>query len=173
MKSSNPVAMKWAMITALITMISWFILYLTNLYMNQAVSWLLYVVYIIGMVMAMKEFRDKVNGGFMKYGTAFMIGFKVAAITGLASSILGYIMSKWVDPSMMDAIKQKATQDMIAKGLSDAQIDQAMNMTSFFFKPEFILIGGLIGALIFGAILSLIVAAFMKRDDPNAEPTAV
>ena len=164
--SSNQTAMKWGSISALVGIIFWFGLYFTDLYMNNSVNWTIYLVVLSCQVLGIKEFRDKMNGGFVKFGTAFGISFKIALLSGIVSSLMGYVMSKWIDTGMTEAIKQKAMNDMIAKGMSDEMIDKAMNMTSFFFKPEFILIVGIImGALIFGSIFSLIISAIMKKDD--------
>lgn len=171
--SSNQTAMKWGSISALVGIIFWFGLYFTDLYMNNSVNWTIYLVVLSCQVLGIKEFRDKMNGGFVKFGTAFGISFKIALLSGIVSSLMGYVMSKWIDTGMTEAIKQKAMNDMIAKGMSDEMIDKAMSFSSFFFTPEFILIGGIIGALIFGSIISLIVAAIMKKDDPTLQSPGV
>lgn len=128
-KPTFPTSLKWGIITALICTIIWFVLYITDEYMNNSLSWVVYIGLIAGSVLGMKEYRDNVNGGVLSYGTAFGIGFVISIISGTVSSIVGYVMSKWIDPGMMDAIKDKAMKDMIERGMSDEMIDKAMQFS--------------------------------------------
>ena len=59
--------------------------------------------------------------------------------------------------------------DMEERGMSDAQIEQAMQMTEAFTSPAALTIIGVIVSVIFGFILSLIVTAFTKNSNPELE----
>jgi hypothetical protein len=70
-----------------------------------------------------------------------------------------------------ESLKQ-AEQNMIDKGMSDDQIQLAMTWTKQFMSPVWMTVWAMLGTAFFGCILSLIVAAIFRRDDPNLPPRA-
>jgi hypothetical protein len=71
---------------------------------------------------------------------------------------------KFIDPTITDQIMKKAMEEMEKKGIPDEQIDQAMEMTKMFMNPGAMFVMGLLGTILIGFILSLIIAAILKKD---------
>lgn len=66
---------------------------------------------------------------------------------------------------MIDVIKEQAAEKLYqSSGLTDEQIEQAIEMQSMWVNSTMMTISGFFGSLIFGTILSLIVAIFVKKD---------
>ncbi|MEO1098405.1 MAG: DUF4199 domain-containing protein, partial [Bacteroidota bacterium] len=65
--------------------------------------------------------------------------------------------------------KEEQIRSMEESGMGDDQIEQAMEISSFFMSPEFTLIIGIFGGVLIGFILSLIISAFTKNNDPSLE----
>jgi hypothetical protein len=63
----------------------------------------------------------------------------------------------------------KAREDMETRGMDDAQIDQAMSMTEKFMTPGIMFAMGVLSYVIIGFIISLIIAAIMRKDKPVFE----
>ena len=56
---------------------------------------------------------------------------------------------------------------MLEKGLSDEQMEPALAMTRKFMSPGIMSLFSILGNAIFGAILALISAAFLKKEDKS------
>jgi hypothetical protein len=78
-KSAFGTAMKYAIITALASFIFSIITYLTGFHLNQAASWLVYVIPLAGLVFTVKDRRDKELGGYMTFGGGFSRHFCFAS----------------------------------------------------------------------------------------------
>lgn len=132
---------------------------------NSATNWIMNLVnwgiMIAFMVMAVKKHRDEDLGGFVTFGRAFGVAFLVTLVISVITAVWVYIYFGFVDPDMAAAIMENS---LAQQGIEDdAMIDQM----KFWFSPVAMAIYGLLGSLFFGAILSLIVAAVMKKNPPG------
>lgn len=162
------VALKYGFITALVGVVYSLILMITDLGDNRWLSTLAYIILIAGMVLAMKQYKAS-NYGYMSYGQGLGIGTIVSGIFGLLSGIFTWIYTTYVDPEYMDRMMLKQEAAMLEQGLSQEQIDAAMEVTQNFQGPLVMILGATIGAIVIGFILSLIIAAIMKNNRPEFE----
>lgn len=169
-KSSWGVAIKYAIITAIASFIFQIIMYATGTFTNKWLPYLGFVILIAGMVYAIKDRRDKELGGNISYGQAFGVGFQFCLILGLFSAILSYILFNFIAPDMVETILRQTETDMINRGMSDDQVKMGMEWTRKIVSPVGMVITSLISTLFFGAIISLIVAAIMKKENPMIPP---
>lgn len=123
---------------------------------------------VVGIVLAHKSFKN-MNGGFMSYGQGLSIGTIVSGVTGALSGIFSYIYMSFIDPDYMNRVMEITRSRMEEKGLDDAQIDQSMAMVSKFSGGPLTIVFGILGALLFGFIISLIISAFTKHTRPEFE----
>ncbi|SNC59196.1 Protein of unknown function [Hymenobacter gelipurpurascens] len=130
--------------------------------------WLSLVIMVVGIVLAHKSFKN-MNGGFMSYGQGLSIGTIVSGVTGALSGIFSYIYMSFIDPDYMNRVMEITRSRMEEKGLDDAQIDQSMAMVSKFSGGPLTIVFGILGALLFGFIISLIISAFTKHTRPEFE----
>ncbi len=102
------------------------------------------------------------------FGDTFAHGFKTSAVVACILVLYTMLSIFLIFPETKDLAIEQARKQMEAKGnITDAQIDQAIEMTKKFFVP-FAIGGTLIGTVIVGAIAALIGAAVTKKD-PNAQ----
>ncbi|RSK48719.1 DUF4199 domain-containing protein [Hymenobacter rigui] len=130
--------------------------------------WVGAIVAIVGIVLAHKKFKE-LNHGFMSYGQGLGIGTIVSAVGGLVSSVFSYLYMTFINPEYMTRVMELQRAKMEAKGLDDAQIDQALGMAQKFSGGPMIIVFGLIGAVFMGFIISLIISAFTKNTRPEFE----
>jgi len=149
------------------------IIYLAGLTGNTTVSYLTYLIYIGMLCYAMINYRDKVNGGVLAYGQGVGLGTLTMVIGGVLSSIFTFILMKYIDPSLVDQIVNKAMEDAMAKGTPEAQMEMAEKWIRMFTSPTAILLMGVFGSGIVGAIISLILAAIFKKEPSIFEGTEV
>ena len=166
--STARTALKYGVVTAVAIMVFTTILNVAGQSQNKWLAMLSYVIMIVGIVLAMKEFRE-VNKGFMTYGEGLGLGSLVSAILGFLASMFAMVYLKFIDPTIMAQTLEKARADMEAQGLDDAQIDRYMEMSQKFSSPGIMFAAGVFGYLFMGFIFSLIIAAVIRREKPVFE----
>ncbi|MBB6612549.1 DUF4199 domain-containing protein [Pontibacter sp. Tf4] len=166
--SVTSVALKYGLITALVSIVYTLIIMVLDMSDNRWLSALSFIIMIAGIVLAMKEYRT-LNGGFMSYGQGLGIGTLVSAISGLLSGIFMWIYTTFVDTEYMGRMRDKQIDALLDQGMTDEQVDAAMSMSEKFQGPLALILGGLIGAVVIGFLLSLILSAIMKRNRPEFE----
>jgi hypothetical protein len=166
--STARTALKYGVVTALAIMVFTTILNVAGQSQNKWLAMLSYVIMIVGIVLAMKEFRE-VNKGFMTYGEGLGLGSLVSAILGFLASMFAMVYLKFIDPTIMAQTLEKARADMEAQGLDDAQIDRFMEASQKFSSPGIMFAAGVFGYLFMGFIFSLIIAAVIRREKPVFE----
>ncbi len=113
--------------------------------------------------LAIKQYRDRDNGGYVKYGTGLLISVVVSSISATGGQIWEYIMGTVIDPmryeKMAEAFAETWGEAMPAEALEEAVSKMANG-------PEVLSIftSGLLGGAFFGLIVGLVVAAIMKRE---------
>ena len=105
----------------------------------------------------------------MSFGQGFGISMYITVISVVLSTIFTYIYIKFVDDSMLTMIQQKTEDKLIEQGLSDAQIEQSLEITGKFQTPEMILIFGIVGGIIMYLVVALIITAITKKPNPELE----
>jgi hypothetical protein len=166
--SVTSVALKYGLITALIGVVYTLIIMVANLGDNRWLSGLSYLILIAGIALAMKQYKT-INYGYMSYGQGLGIGTLVSAIFGLLSGIFVWLYTAFVDTEYMSRMMEKQTEAFLDQGMSDEQVEAAMAMSEKFQGPIAMILGGLIGAVIIGFLLSLIISAIMKNNRPEFE----
>ena len=161
--------LKYGLILALLTIGASLIFNLAGLGANQWISFFMVVIF-FGIVsyLAHKAFKEG-GDGFMSYGQGLGIGMVIALVSGLLSSIFSAIYIKYIDNSAMEEAMQQQVEKMEDQGMSDAQIDKAMEMAAMFQTPVMLVLFGLLWTLFIGFIISLIVSAISKNPNPEAE----
>ncbi|WP_428658290.1 DUF4199 domain-containing protein [Runella sp.] len=158
-------ALKFGLIAGVAYIIFTTILYVSGQAANSSLAWISVIIPITTMVLAMKEFRTS-NGGFLSYGQGLGIGTLMSAISGFISATYSYIYNEFIDPTLRQQILDKVREDLENRGMDDAQIEQAVEMSQKFSTPGLTFVFGILGAIVIGFIIALIISAIMKKDKP-------
>ena len=164
--TTRSVGIRYGLILALISIVFFVIMNVAGLDMQGPVSYLSYVFMIVIFYLAHKYYKE--NGdSYMSIGQGVGIAFWTGLISSLISSAFMYVYIKFIDSAFIENIKTAQIEKMQEQGMSDEQIDQAMQFAGAFMSPEamagFGIVGGIIGALILGVIVSL----FTKNSSPE------
>lgn len=165
--SLKKVGLKYGIYLALVSIIYSILLQIMGLAANQTLGYVGLIFLIVALILAHKEFKD--SNEFMSYGQALGISMIIVSINAVISAIFTYLYLKFVDDSMIGMIRDKAMETMEKRGMSDTQIDQALQIQSKFMTPEWILIWGILGGIFFGFIISLIISAITKKSPPEVQ----
>jgi uncharacterized membrane protein len=161
--SPSSVAIKWALIGFLASVVLTYVIQFLNLDVNSPVKYLSYVFFIAFLLLGQKEFKDKL-GGFMTFGQGFVEGLLFSVFYGILVAIFTYIYFSILSPAVWAQAMDVAQKNLEAKGtLSSDQIETAMNFSRKFGILVAVVIIA-IGTPFFGAIISLIGAAIFKKE---------
>ncbi|HLO43452.1 MAG TPA: DUF4199 domain-containing protein [Leadbetterella sp.] len=164
--SSARIALKWGLIYGVLGIVYNTISYNTGLWKSWAVGLLALFILLFGVLyMAFNEFKS-LNGGFMTFKEGLGLGTLTITTGGLLSVIFDSFYKKIIDPSLIEQQMEMITEQYESMGLSEAQIDEAIQKVEASANSGLSIIWGVLGAVFFGFIASLIMAAIMKKDKP-------
>lgn len=166
--SVKDVSVKWGLISGVIGILFYLILILGDLFLTPGVSYIGLIPFAVVLYMAYKEFKDQ-GDTYMSFGEALKIGFLISLIGGLLLSVFNIIYGQFVDPELANRIKDMMIEQWEAQGMTDEQIDQAMSFTNYMFNPLIGFALVLVKNIIVGFILSLIIGAIAKNNNPELE----
>jgi hypothetical protein len=167
--STARVALKWGIISAIISVVFTIIMYNLDLWKMVWVSIATgLLITILILVLACKEFRT-LNNGFMTFGEGLGLSMLIIAVSGLISNAFNQLYVNVIDTGIKDQIADFQEEMYIKQGLSQERIDMAMQQTERFNNPSMQFLFSMLGTLLFGFIISLIIAAVMKKNRPVFE----
>ena len=134
---------------------------------GSKVQYLTFLILIAGIIMGIKQFRDKHSGGFLSYVRCLGTGVVISVVVGIIMAIYVYLFFSYFDPGQLEKMAEMAEQRLVDQGLTDEQIDQAMVMTRKFMNPVFSAIMSIFSMAFWGTIISLIVSIFLKKNDES------
>jgi large-conductance mechanosensitive channel len=166
------VLLQYGAMSAGISLLVFVILYIggTDLF-KSPLAYLSYCIPVVFSVIACIKAKRE-NGGFLPFKGALKISFGIFVITTLTSTLVSYLLFNFIDPPFGEAMKQMAieqTQKIMAKfNAPQSQIDKTINDM---IKMEMFSLGNMIKSFLQGCIvwfiLSLIIAAIMKKSKPE------
>jgi hypothetical protein len=129
--------------------------------------WVPYVFYLGLIFLAHKYFKE--NGdGFMTYGQGVGISFWLGLVSSVIYGAFFYIYVKFVDASFLDMIKDRQMEEMANRGMTDEQIEQAMQFAGAFTGAEAMLFFAVFFGILAIVICGLIISIFTQRKNPDA-----
>jgi hypothetical protein len=130
---------------------------------GQYFQWLGFVMMFAILWLGIKAVRDEAPEKGMSYGRGVGTGTLISLYSGLMSSVYSFIHFKFVNPEFADYQIALLRTKWEAAGIGDAQMEQMEKMTRTMMGPVAQAIMTPIFVVLFGLILSLIIAAILKR----------
>ena len=130
-------------------------------------SWIPLVINIVVLVLGIKAVREENEGKYLTYGQGVGAGTVISLFSGLMSGVYAYIHFKFVNPNFFDYQLTMMREKWAEKGLGENQMEQAEAMFRKFSSPVVYAITTPIIVVCIGVIISLIAAAFLKRNPPE------
>lgn len=164
-------ALKFGLILAVISILYSLLLYSLGLFANKYLGFVSLLILLGMLIWGIKDYRDKKAGGFVSLGKAFAIGFYIGLIYAVISAIYTFVFFKYFDPEMVVKMMADAEEKLVQSNpnMDESQIETAMSYTRKFMSPTWMAMWGLIMNLIFSAVLSIIVAAVMKKEENSMQ----
>ena len=127
------------------------------------------VVAIVVLVLGIKAVREEQEGKYLTYGKGVGTGMLIGLYSGLIAAVYTYIHFTYVNPEFADYMIQASRIKWATAGMQESQMEGAEKFIRVLFKPWVQSLLGLFIGIFFNLILSLIIAAFLKRNRPDAD----
>ncbi len=131
---------------------------------HQWLGLISHIIMITGIVLATRTFRDQEQGGFITYGRALAVGTMTAVFAGIITAFFTYLLYTVIDPGLIDKLYATMEQAYYEAGMSENQIEMAVNMAKRFTNPVMISVFGFLSSAFTGFIFSLITSIFLKKE---------
>lgn len=161
-------AINYGLILGAIMVVLTFVTQATGL-SNQ--TWVNYADYIliIGMViLAQRAFKDK-GDSFMTFGQGLTVGSVIGVISSTINSIFLYVYMNFIDVSMIEKMREIQVEALMDQGYDQETIDTTLAMLDSVMTPGSVAGISLLTFAFLTFVISLIITAFTKKDNPNIE----
>jgi hypothetical protein len=126
---------------------------------------------VVCIVLGTKARRAEIPAGEeFGYGRALGAGVMIALFGALIGVVCNYVYMQMINPGLNDLVMQAQVQKWEAAGMSSAQVEKAESMMRTMMSPVLQAVFGLLMAMFWGTIVSLITAAFLKRPASDTPP---
>jgi len=164
--STRSVGIKYGLILSVVSILFFLALTLSGANMAGPVRYLGYIIYAVFIFLAHKNFKDEGNS-YLSYSQGIGIAFWMSLVSSVISSLFTYVYVKFVDAGFIEMMKETQLEQFQEKGMSEAQIEQAMKFSEMFMKPESLLLFGIVFGIIGIVVTALIVTIFTQKKNPE------
>ncbi len=158
----------------IVNLISFFLGYQTD--KMSSGGWFGFVqlaVSILILTLGIKAVRDEQEGKYMTYGKGVSTGVVIILYSTIIGIVYSYVHLTYINPNFPDYFVEASRTKWAAVGMSESAMEKAEKGVRWFTRP---LIWSAIGAIMsvaFGTVLSLIIAAFLKRNPPQESKVSI
>lgn len=156
-------SMNFGALNGVAIMIVSLLIYLLGIPQNFLTSLIIYIVNILFIVYGTRFLRDKHQNGQISYGKALGSGVLISLFMSILVAFFIFMFFKFIATDELNKIFEQAEERMYNQGMSEDQIEMAMQMTKKFTTPMYMAIGTIFSYTFFGLIFSLITSAFLKK----------
>ncbi len=167
-KSIAANALNYGVIVGFAMLVYGVILYAFDMSMNRILPMLAYILLIAGMYIGSEKYKTSYTDGYLSYGKSFRSCFLIGLFASLLLVVWNYIFFEFIDKGMATQILNKAQESMLESNpnMSEDEMNMGMKYVKMFTTPVMMSIMGLLYNLFFSVILALIVAIFVKKEEP-------
>jgi len=152
------------LILGLIGIVYTLVIYFLDLTINKVQGYVFLLILIVTLYFLMKSYRDNYLHGYMTYGQAVGAGVVIFLYYSIITAIFTYILFALIDPGLIDKQLAAAEELMAKRGIPQEAMDAGLNIQKKMMKPEIMAPVSIFGNMLYGVIMSLIVAIFVKKE---------
>jgi hypothetical protein len=150
-----------------------FLLFIVGGFLGKELSSLIsvvgYIVLGITIYVGSSKYRDQVLNGSISYGTSFYSGVLISFFAGVLIAFAAFLYLKFVDSSILDSLMLEIEENIMKEYPDDdAKAEKAMEMMKVINNPLAFALIFVLSYTFWGAVLSLIISGFVKRNTPSS-----
>lgn len=167
--NSKKIIINYGLMLGLISVLLGVVMYVTNAYLNPSFIYSLvgFVILIVFIFLGINAYK-KENAGYLSIKEALKIGVGISLIGGLIGMVWMLLLMFVVEPEFMNQLAdvQREQIDEQYPNMTDAQKQNALEMSAKFSSPWIMAAFSLVGNLFFGLLISLVVGLIKKNKNP-------
>jgi hypothetical protein len=137
------------------------ILYIFGMTNNPRLLNIAGFIFMIGVYISVKHYRDKVNEGVISFGRAYGTAMLTCVFAGIIWAVYGYILHKYLSPGLLTEKIEEAQELWLKRGMSEELVE----LQSSLITPFIMALGYIFSAAFWGSVLSLPLAAILRREN--------
>ncbi len=152
------------LILAMIGIVYTLVMYFLDLTINKTQGYVFLLILVVSLFFLVKSYRVNYLHGYMTYGQAVGAGVVIFLYYAILMAVFTYILYAVIDPGLIDK-QLAASEELLAKrGLPQEAMDASLKIQKKMMKPEIMAPISIFGNMLYGVIMSLIVAIFAKKE---------
>jgi len=152
------------LILAMIGIVYTLVMYFLDLTVNKTQGYVFLLILVVALFFLVKSYRDNYMHGYITYGQAVGAGVVIFLYYAILTAIFTYILFAIIDPGLIDKQLAAAEELMAKKGIPQEAMDAGLKIQKKMMKPEIMAPISIFGNMLYGVIMSLIVAIFVKKE---------
>ena len=143
------------------------IFYVMDLMTASWTQWLSLLISVVILVYCLSMYKKDYLGGYASYGQIWKMTMVIGVIASIIGVIYSYILMGVIDPELIDKLKLVQEQKILNNPrIPEGMIDQTLERLDKSMELGRMTIMQLIAGPIMYAIIGLVVAAFLKKNNP-------
>ena len=143
------------------------IFYVMDLAVANWTQWVSLLISLVIIIYCLVTYKKEYLGGYASYGQIWKMTLVIGIISTIITTIYSYILMGFIDPELIDKMKIAAEQKVLNNPrIPEAIMDSALERVEKSMVLNRMVIMGLIFGPVVWAILGLIIAAFVKKNNP-------
>ncbi len=138
---------------------------------SMLISLINYGVIIGAIIYGTIRFRDDEMQGNISYGKAVGFGILISLFASIIYGFYFFLLTTFIDPNYMEGVYAMLEELYLDKGMSEDQVEMAIEMAKKFQSPMMLLFSSIFGFVFMGTLFSLITSIFLKKEKPLFENT--
>ncbi|MCU0472723.1 MAG: DUF4199 domain-containing protein [Bacteroidales bacterium] len=152
------------LIMGLIGIVYSLVIYFLDLSLNKVQGYVFMVILLVVLFFLVKSFRDNYMHGMITFGQSLGAGLIIFLYYSIIMALFTYILYAVIDPDLTGKMLAAGEEAMLKKGMPQTQIDAGMAIQAKIMKPAFMALMGILSSMFTGFIISLLVAAFVRKE---------
>jgi hypothetical protein len=152
------------LILAMIGIVYTLVMYFLDLTINKTQGYVFLLILVVALFFLVKSYRDSYLHGNITYGQAVGAGVVIFLYYAILTAIFTYILFAIIDPGLIDKQLAASEELMAKKGIPQEAMDAGLKIQKKMMKPEIMAPISIFGNMLYGVIMSLIVAIFVKKE---------
>ncbi len=162
--SKSSTVLTWGLYLGIASIVYLLLVSYSGLMGNTAVGLLWYGIVIALLIFGIKHYKEKENGGYLKYGQGLGLGSLIGLAGGVVYGLFMYVFYAIIDPSVHEQLIALSQEKALEMGATEASLEQAEGIMGVMLSPGMMSVSAVFSCVLWAFIFALIIAAILKKD---------
>lgn len=142
------------------------VFYFLNVMTATWIGWVSILVSIAVLAYVLVAYRNEYLGGFASFGQIFVMGVVIGIVAAILNAVYTYLLYEVIDPGLVEKMRIAAEERIMSNSrIPESMYDDIFEKMETRMQTGRMVVMSLIVGPIINAVLSLIIAAFVKKSE--------